>query len=102
MNTAIKCPKCNSDTTVVANKKVFDKYVDQDNFSSKSNEVIRRRRCRTCNHRFYTHGIETVIEDYQVSYIGSSSKQLIKFRPKLPPEVKLTTKVRTIKRSLSN
>ena len=102
MNTAIKCPKCNSDTTVVANKKVFDKYVDQDNFSSKSNEVIRRRRCRTCNHRFYTHGIETVIEDYQVSYIGSSSKQLIKFRRNLPPEVKLTTKVSTIKRSLRN
>ena len=102
MNTSIKCPKCNNDTTVVANKKVFDKYVDQNNFSSKRNEVIRRRRCKTCNYRFYTHGIETIIDDKQVSYVGSSNKQLIKLRPKVPPELKSIDKIKTIKRSLSN
>ena len=100
MNTAIKCPKCNGDTSVVANKKVFDKYIDHDNFSSKRNEVIRRRRCRTCDHRFYTHGIETLIDDEQVSYVGNASKQHIRLLPKLPPVV--TNKIKIIKRSLSN
>ena len=73
----MNCPKCSSLTKVVLTKAVFDKYINENTYSAKGNEVVRRRYCKKCNHRFYTHGIryklkpENLLEDKQICYVGS-------------------------------
>lgn len=49
----MKCPECNGATTVV---NVV--YVESEN------ERLRHRRCKVCNHKFYTGEVELPRSDY--------------------------------------
>ena len=72
----MNCPLCDGITRTVLTRPVSDKYGNSIN----KHEVVRRKSCTKCTHRFYTHGKrqkgrfskypETLLHNSQVAYIG--------------------------------
>ena len=77
----MNCPKCNGLTKTIMTKALGDKY----GRLTSEHEVVRRKCCTQCNHRFYTHGLrnrgrynlnpETILESNQVIYVGSKLRK---------------------------
>lgn len=65
------CPKCGGPTTVVSN---FN--------TENTDEIVRRRRCKDCGHRWYTiQERERLLESYRIAWHSKSgNKRIIRLR----------------------
>tara|TARA_B100000965_G_scaffold356332_1_gene334242 strand:+ start:147 stop:416 length:270 start_codon:yes stop_codon:yes gene_type:complete len=78
----MNCPMCAGITQTVLTRPVSDKYGNLIN----NHEVVRRKKCLICNHRFYTHGKkkkgrfdkspENLLQNSQVVYIGFKNQKV--------------------------